>query len=88
VFGQYFGRNKVQYEKFDYRVLKTEHFDVYFYPEEEQATKVGAQMAERWYKRYARLFNYELRGRQALIMSRPRSCPISSAKGRAASRNP
>jgi len=68
MFGQYFGRNKVQYEKFDYKVLKTEHFDVYFYPEEEQATKVGARMAERWYKRYARLFNYELRGRQALIM--------------------
>ena len=67
-FGQYFGRNKVQYEKFNYRVLKTEHFDVYFYPEEEQATKVAARMAERWYKRFARLFNYELRGRQALIM--------------------
>jgi len=68
VFGQYFGRNKVQYEKFDYRVMKTEHFDLYFYPEEEQAVRVAAQMAERWYKRYARLFNYELRGRQALVM--------------------
>ena len=33
---QYFGRNKVQYEKFQWRVLKTEHFDIYFYPEEEQ----------------------------------------------------
>ncbi len=67
-FGQYFGRNKVQYEKFDYRVLKTEHFDVYFYPEEEQAVKVAAQMAERWYNRFKKLFNYDLRGRQALIM--------------------
>ncbi|MGD0783462.1 MAG: peptidase S9, partial [Candidatus Aminicenantales bacterium] len=67
-FGQYFGRNKVQWEKFDYRVLKTEHFDLYFYPEEEQAIRVAAQMAERWYKRYARLFNHDLRGRQPLIM--------------------
>jgi Tol biopolymer transport system component len=67
-FGQYFGRNKVQYEKFDYQVLKTEHFDVYFYPEEEQAVRTAAQMAERWYKRFSRLFNHNLRGRQALIM--------------------
>ena len=29
---QYFGRNKVQYEKFDFRILRTQHFDVYFYP--------------------------------------------------------
>ena len=34
---QYFGRNKVQYESFDFRVLKTEHFDIYFYPPEEEA---------------------------------------------------
>jgi Tol biopolymer transport system component len=69
-FGQsgYFGRNKVQYEKFDYQVLKTEHFDIYFYPEEKDAVRVAAQMAERWYKRYSRLFNYDLRSRQALIM--------------------
>jgi len=67
-FGQYFGRNKVQYENFEYKVLKTEHFDIYFYPEEEEAVRVAAQMAERWYKRYSRLLNHDLRGRQALIM--------------------
>jgi Tol biopolymer transport system component len=67
-FGQYFGRNKVQYEKFDYQVLKTEHFDIFFYSEEEQAVRLAAQLAERWYKRFSRLLNHELRGRQALIM--------------------
>ena len=30
---QYFGRNKVQYRTFDFKVLKTEHFDVYYYSE-------------------------------------------------------
>src|SRR3954451_23806684 len=29
---QYFGRNKVQYEHFDFKVLQTDHFDVYLYP--------------------------------------------------------
>jgi len=33
---QYFGRNKVQYEHFDFTVLQTDHFDVYFYPEQLQ----------------------------------------------------
>lgn len=29
---QYFGRNQVQYESFDFEVLQTEHFDVHYYP--------------------------------------------------------
>jgi hypothetical protein len=29
---QYFGRNKVQYTNFDFKVIQTEHFDVYYYP--------------------------------------------------------
>ena len=32
--GQYFGRNKVQYKDLDFQVLRTEHFDIYFYPSE------------------------------------------------------
>ena len=27
---QYFGRNKVQYDDFDFRILSSPHFDVYF----------------------------------------------------------
>ena len=30
---QYFGRNKVQYRSFDFQIISTEHFDVYFYEE-------------------------------------------------------
>ncbi|MBI5464523.1 MAG: hypothetical protein HY966_06185, partial [Ignavibacteriales bacterium] len=28
----YFGRNKVQYTDFEWHVLKTLHFDIYYYP--------------------------------------------------------
>jgi Tol biopolymer transport system component len=31
LFTQYFGQNKIQYKDFNFRVLSTEHFDVYFY---------------------------------------------------------
>lgn len=66
--GDYFGQNKVQYRDFDFKVLKTEHFDIYYYPEEEAATRMAARMAERWYGRLSKLLGHELRGRQPLIL--------------------
>jgi Tol biopolymer transport system component len=66
--GGYFGRNKVQYRKFQFQVLKTEHFDIHFYPEEEAAARATARMAERWYARLSKLLNHELRGRQPVIL--------------------
>lgn len=68
VHAQYFGQNKVQYDKFDFKILKTQHFDVYFYPEMEEAAKLAARMAERWYMRLSRIMNHKLKGRQPLIL--------------------
>jgi len=65
---QYFGRNKVQYEKFDFKVMKTEHFDIFFYPQEQKAVETAARLAERWYKRLSRIFGFEFRRRQPLIL--------------------
>ena len=48
---QYFGRNKVQYESFDFRIMHTDHFDIYWYPAESLATADAARMSERWYTR-------------------------------------
>lgn len=66
--GGYFGQNKVQYREFDFKVLKTDHFDIYYYPEEEPAARMASRMAERWYARLSSLLNHELRGRQPLIL--------------------
>jgi len=66
--GQYFGRNNVRYEDFDFRVLKTEHFDVYYYGREDSAAVDAGRMAERWYARLSRLIDHQLRGRQPLIL--------------------
>lgn len=65
---QYFGRNKVQYESFDFKIMRTEHFDIYFYPEKKEAAQQAARMAERWYARLSRVFNHQLKGRQPLIL--------------------
>src|SRR5579871_2131278 len=65
---QYFGQNKVQYQSFDFQILHTEHFDIYFYPEEAEAASIVARMAERWQSRLSRFFSHELRGRQPVIL--------------------
>src|SRR5512139_2551035 len=65
---QYFGQNKIQYRNFDFQVLKTEHFDIYFYPREQEGAALAARMAERWYSRLRSLLDHELRGRQPLIL--------------------
>ena len=55
---QYFGRNKVQYEKFDFRILRTPHFDEYFYPAESLVVHDAGRMAERWYARHSDSFRH------------------------------
>ena len=65
---QYFGRNKVRYRTFKFQVLKTAHFDVYYYPEERLAVEQAGQMAERWYARLSKVLNHELSTRQPLIL--------------------
>src|SRR6202030_2428666 len=55
---QYFGRNKVQWEHFNFKTLKTEHFDIYYYDREADVVNDIGRMAERWYARYSRVFNH------------------------------
>src|SRR4051812_3358837 len=64
----YFGQNKVQYRNFKFQVLKTAHFDIYYYPEEEQSARMAGRMAERWYTRLSGIFTHELRDRQVVVL--------------------
>ena len=65
---QQFGRNKVEYVDFDFKVLDTEHFAVYYYSSEEASARLAARLAERWYARLSRVLGHSLRNRQALIL--------------------
>lgn len=68
LYAQWYGRNKVQYNKFNFKIMKTRHFDVYFYLQDEETVKMAGLMAERWYARLSRMFNHELKGRQPLVL--------------------
>jgi Tol biopolymer transport system component len=65
---QYFGQNKVQYKTFDFQILKTAHFDIYYYPAEREGADVAARLAERWYARLSRVLEHELNGRQPVVL--------------------
>lgn len=64
---QYFGRNKVQWEKFDFKVLQTEHFDIYYYDQEADVVHDVARMSERWYARLSRVFNHSFRRKPIVL---------------------
>ncbi len=63
----FFGRNKVQYEKFDWKVLKTEHFNIYYYDQFEQLAKIGAQFAEEAFEEFKIKFNHYVTTKIPLI---------------------
>src|SRR5262245_15718852 len=65
---QYFGRNTGRYETLAFEVLKTEHFDIYYYPQERVAVGHAGRMAERWYARLSRLLGHQLVQRQPIVL--------------------
>jgi hypothetical protein len=65
---QHFGKNKVEYVDFDFKVFETQHFSVYHYSSEQRAASIVARLAERWYARLSRVLDHELTGRQPLIL--------------------
>jgi Tol biopolymer transport system component len=65
---QYFGRNKVQYRAFDFQIIRTDHFDVYYYEREREAALDAARMVERSYARLSRVLQHEFRDRKPLII--------------------
>lgn len=66
-FAQAFGRNKVQYQKFEFKQLKTPHFTIFFYPSESTAVHLSACMLEKWYTRYSTMFGINLPESQPVI---------------------
>ena len=56
----YFGKNKVQYTAFDWQILTTDHFQIYFYPEEQWLAEVAAHAAESSYQELRVKFRHHI----------------------------
>ena len=65
---QSFGRNKVHYHSFDFRILETAHFDIYYYPAEADAARQAGRLAERWYSRLSQALDHTLSERQPIVL--------------------
>lgn len=65
---QYFGKNKVQYRSFDWEVLESEHFDVYYYEGERRIAVDGARIAERAYDRLSAVLDHDFEDKIPLII--------------------
>ncbi len=66
IFG--FGKNKVHYQAFDWSVIHTEHFDVYFYKEERQAALDAAEISERSYAYLSEIIDYKFKQKIPLLL--------------------
>ena len=64
---QGFGRNKIQYDGFEWHVLETPHFDVYYYPEAEELAEIGAAAAEEVYDELESRFEFSLTRRVPIV---------------------
>ncbi len=68
VFGEYFGKNKVQYGEFKFKEMQTEFFKIYYYPSEKSVVKDAGRILERWNARYAKIFGAPLSKGQPVIL--------------------
>jgi hypothetical protein len=63
----YFGRNKIQYKEFDWKILRTEHFDIYYYDDMGGIAEIGAAYAEEVYDELKVKMNHMVTRRVPLI---------------------
>lgn len=64
----YFGKNKVQYKDFDWRVLETPHFEILFYDGQDAVVQDAARLAERAYAQLSAYLGHEFSRRIPLIL--------------------
>jgi Tol biopolymer transport system component len=64
----YFGQNQVQYDRFRWRVKESDHFLIFYYPEEERAAVVATSMAERAYARLSRVLDHQFREKKPIML--------------------
>ena len=63
-----FGQNKIQYRKLDWRVLRGEHVDLYYYPAEAELAPAALAYAEASYDTLAVQFGHDVAARIPLIV--------------------
>jgi Tol biopolymer transport system component len=64
----YFGKNKVQYNSFNWSYIQTEHFDIYYYQDQYHLAKFAADVLEKAYLIVKKELRYDLNKRIPVIL--------------------
>jgi len=68
IFGQNFGKNKVQYKDFTWYYIQSKHFDIYFYDENKYLAEFVADIAESSYVALNNSLKHDLQMRVPIIV--------------------
>ncbi|HJS59154.1 MAG TPA: hypothetical protein VKA01_13715, partial [Vicinamibacteria bacterium] len=72
-FFPYYGKNKVKYDNFAWRIYKSPHFEIYYYPEFEQHLERLSSYAESAYRKVASDLKHEIAFTIPLILYKTHS---------------
>ena len=64
----YYGKNRPRYDKFDWHIYKTDHFEIYYYPALEKHLERAASYAESAYQHISAELKYDLTSKVPLIL--------------------
>lgn len=65
---QVFGRNKPQYQTFDFKKVKTPSFDIYHYLEDDERLNELANWSEQWYDFHQQILDDTIKGQNPMIL--------------------
>src|SRR5438477_3055075 len=69
----YFGKNNIHYDKFDWQIYTTDHFEIFFYPELKQHIERVAGYAESAYQQISADLKHDLPFKVQLILFKTHS---------------
>jgi hypothetical protein len=72
-FAPYYGKNLIHYDRFDWHIYKTDHFEIYYYPENEQHLQRVASYAESAYQHISSDLRHDLAAKVPLIIFKTHS---------------
>jgi len=72
-FFPFYGKNRVKYDKFDWHIYTTDHFEIYYYPELEQHLERVASYAESAYQQISANLQHELASIVPLVIFKTHS---------------
>jgi hypothetical protein len=72
-FAPYYGKNRIHYDKFEWHIYKTDHFEIYYYPENERHLERVASYAESAYQQVSSDLRHDLNQRVPLIIFKTHS---------------